>query len=98
MTDFKCPYCKREHNWDDTDLWEDGYGETTFECYECEREFDLYIEFEPVITVRCSDGQHNLMEYDEAYESLFPLEKDKYPALDRNLWCDNCGHSEAKEK
>ena len=100
MSDFNCPYCKHEHNFGDHDLWK--YETETpieFECAGCDKEFSLSYYYEPVVTARCADGEHDMAEYWEGIDS-WPTEQEiraKHPTLANSLWCKNCDHYEDKE-
>ena len=101
MSEFNCPYCKHKHDYHESELWEYGHGEHEFECWGCEREFKVYIEYEPSVTASCESDSHVWLEYWEAHPSSIDNDekevREKYPNLASSLWCKNCNTSKAKE-
>lgn len=71
-SDIICPYCG--FGMDATGSHEDDDG--TWECGECEQPFEVSVEYDPVYTVACAKGKHELTENEEHEDILFCIKCD----------------------
>lgn len=59
MNEIKCPYCKHEH--EATMDIESDNGE--WWCDNCEKQFQVQLEYDPVYHIQCAEGNHEYKRY-----------------------------------
>ena len=65
MSEYNCPHCGKEHtlcDWEGEESWIE-------ECYECEKEFEVFAEPRVEVSTQCKEGEHDFQQKDWRKES-----------------------------
>jgi len=92
MSDFNCPYCKKEGeiDYDDGDFFKDSDEGIKYECGWCDKTYLVNVSISFYYEGVCTEEGHEWGPYKRFGSSESEKMKAHNKSMEEHLWCEHC--------